>query len=245
MSDSRSETTENDHPPRSVVVPVLRLDLAVLFALPADAPVAVYSSNGSGPVDPALVDPSELTLIDQAIDSRRTAFTHGRACARCGLLQLGLDAGPIGRSTKRAPLFGADVTGSITHTTGFVAAVVAQGRHRTVGIDAERIERAGRDVSERVLTPDELARVAELDPLDRDRIVIETFSAKEALYKAQFQITGAWLGFDDVGTTPTATGYEMHPVTEVAATVGIAWPVVVGQHHEHGVVVSAAVCEPA
>ena len=137
------------------------------------------------------------------------------------------------------------MTGSITHTTGFVAAVVAQGRHRTVGIDAERIERTGRDVSERVLTPDELDRVAELDPSDRDRIVIETFSAKEALYKAQFQITGAWLGFDDVGTTPTATGYEMHPVTEVAASVGIAWPVVVGQHHEHGVVVSAAVCEPA
>ena len=90
--------------------------------------------------------------------------------------------------------------GSITHCTGYCAAVAARaGEVAALGIDAE---------PDAPLPPRVLAHVAserELAAIDHDLVAREgvplgklLFSAKEAVYKAWFSLTGRPLGFRDV-----------------------------------------------
>jgi len=243
--------TDNGDLSRDVVVPMLCTDLSSLFLAGkpngSDAvevgPVVVHSTSGAGAIESELVLPAETEAVAKAIEGRQRAFQHGRACARMGLRRLGLADSPIVRRQNRSPAFPDGVTGSITHTTGFVAAAVAQlVGHVYLGIDAERIERTGPDVSRRILNSRELERVDGLPEPQRSRSIMAIFSAKEALYKAQHQFTRSWLGFDDVEAVAVVGGWEMGPATSYAAETTIRWPAQVKQRFTDGLVVSAAVC---
>ena len=52
----------------------------------------------------------------------------GRACARAALANLGQGEAVIGIDEAGAPLWPAGVVGSITHTKGYAAALVAKAR---------------------------------------------------------------------------------------------------------------------
>jgi len=243
--------TDNGARSRDVVVPMLCTDLSSLFVAgtPNESqavevgPVVVYSTSGAGAIDSQLVFPAETESVAKAIEGRQRAFQHGRACARMGLRRLGLADAPIVRRQDRSPAFSDGVTGSITHTNGFVAAAVAQlVGHAYIGIDAERLERTGPDVSRRILNTLEHQRVDGLPEPQRSRTIMAIFSAKEALYKAQHQFTRSWLGFEDVEAVAVVGGWEMGPATNYAAQTTIRWPAQIRQHFTDGLVVSAAVC---
>ncbi|VVN67526.1 hypothetical protein PS691_00197 [Pseudomonas fluorescens] len=149
-------------------------------------------------------DPSQLTAddfrrsaieppasIQRSVAKRQAEFLAGRLCARAALQQLeGLDCCPaIGED--RAPVWPAHLCGSITHSTGRAAAIVARKEHwRGLGMDLENllnVERARRLAGE-ILIPAELQRMA-AGPAEQIALLVTlTFSVKESLFKALYPI---------------------------------------------------------
>lgn len=129
--------------------------------------------------------------IQRSVAKRQAEFLAGRVCARAALQQLeGLDFIPaIGED--RAPVWPAHISGSITHSTGRAAAIVANKAHwRGLGMDLENIlnpERAERLAGE-ILTAAELKRMAAGRREDLALLVTLTFSVKESLFKALYPI---------------------------------------------------------
>jgi enterobactin synthetase component D len=129
--------------------------------------------------------------IQRSVAKRQAEFLAGRLCARAALQQLdGLDCVPaIGED--RAPVWPAHISGSITHSTGHAAAIVAhKTQWRGLGMDLENLltlERAERLAGE-ILTPDELQRMAAGPREQIAQWVTLTFSAKESLFKALYPI---------------------------------------------------------
>jgi 4'-phosphopantetheinyl transferase EntD len=144
--------------------------------------------------------PAEAAAVADARAERRREFGTVRHCARKALRQLGVPAVPILPDADRAPRWPVGVAGSMTHCEGYRAAVVARsGELCGIGIDAEPHDALPPAVLDLVLRVEERARLPELagayPGLHWDRIV---FSAKEAVYKAWFPLTGRWLDFADV-----------------------------------------------
>jgi 4'-phosphopantetheinyl transferase EntD len=141
--------------------------------------------------------PEEEESVGNAVDKRRREFAAGRACARRALERLGIAPAPIASGARGEPLWPRGVVGSITHCRGYRACAVAKTDDiASVGIDAEVHEPLPAGVLEAVASPRERAA---LHPngsgAHMDRLL---FSAKEAVYKAWFPLTGRWLDFEDV-----------------------------------------------
>jgi enterobactin synthetase component D len=129
--------------------------------------------------------------IQRSVAKRQAEFLAGRVCARAALQQLeGLSFIPaIGED--RAPVWPAHITGSITHSTGRAAAIVANKAHwRGLGMDLENLldaERAERLAGE-ILTGPEMQRMAAGARDQLAMLVTLTFSVKESLFKALYPI---------------------------------------------------------
>ncbi|MGH8390507.1 MAG: 4'-phosphopantetheinyl transferase family protein [Pseudomonas sp.] len=129
--------------------------------------------------------------IQRSVAKRQAEFLAGRICARAALQQLeGLSFSPaIGED--RAPVWPAHITGSITHSTGRAAAIVAKKDHwRGLGMDLENLlnaERAERLAGE-ILTVPELQRMTAGRREQLALLVTLTFSVKESLFKALYPI---------------------------------------------------------
>ena len=82
--------------------------------------------------------PAEEHLVAKAVAKRRREVTNARTCARRALAGLGIAETAIPRGPKGQPIWPTGVVGSITHTTGYVAAAVAHAaKVRSIGVDAE------------------------------------------------------------------------------------------------------------
>lgn len=129
--------------------------------------------------------------IQRSVAKRQAEFLAGRLCARAALQQLqDLDCSPaIGED--RAPVWPSGICGSITHSTGHAAAIVAQKTDwRGLGMDLENLlnaERAERLAGE-ILTPAELKRMMAGQREQLALWVTLTFSVKESLFKALYPI---------------------------------------------------------
>ncbi|BCX70044.1 4'-phosphopantetheinyl transferase family protein [Pseudomonas izuensis] len=166
------------------------------WPLPFVLPDAVLLSTHFNPSQ-LLSDDFQRSAIDvpasiqRSVAKRQAEFLAGRICARAALQQLeGLSVSPaIGED--RAPVWPAHITGSITHSTGRAAAIVARKNHwRGLGMDLENLlnaERAERLAGE-ILTPPELHRMAAGHRDQLALLVTLTFSVKESLFKALYPI---------------------------------------------------------
>jgi enterobactin synthetase component D len=100
----------------------------------------------------------------------------------------------------RAPVWPQDLCGSITHSTGWAAAIVASKQHwRGLGMDVEQVmssERASRLAGE-ILTADEMQRMADGPEQHVALRVTLTFSLKEALFKALYPLVLKRFYFED------------------------------------------------
>ena len=140
---------------------------------------------------------TEEESIARAVRKRRREFTAGRNCARAALMQLGYTSTPLAMGIDRAPVFPPGVSGSITHTASYcAAAVVIVGRVASIGIDAESRAPLEEELTPLILSREERAAFQHLETLDYDLHKL-AFSAKEAFYKAYYQLTHAWLDFRD------------------------------------------------
>ncbi|MGW6056265.1 4'-phosphopantetheinyl transferase family protein [Streptomyces sp. NPDC055189] len=170
----------------------------MLGTLLAADPVTVVETR-EDPVDPFLF-PEESDAVARAVDKRRREFATVRQCARTALAGLGVPPVPILPGPKGAPLWPEGIVGSMTHCTGYRAAVVARDSAvSSIGIDAEpAAPLADADVLKLITDETERAALAELGTrhpdVPWDRLV---FSAKESVYKTWFPLTGRWLGFEE------------------------------------------------
>ena len=155
---------------------------------------------------PIALHPQEEIFVARAGEKRRRDFALGRTCAHAALAQLGLEQAMIAKAEGGAPLWPAGILGSITHTKGYAAALVAEaGRFRGLGLDAERVGGVTQDLWPRLFTPEECDHLMTLDHESRRFIATMAFSAKEAAYKA-WQMTGG-LKFRDIHIAPRDGGF--------------------------------------
>lgn len=143
--------------------------------------------------DPTLAYPllgSEAALIERAIPRRRNEFSAGRDAARAALSQLGMPPTEIG-AQNRVPIWPDGITGSITHSaTHCLAAVVKTGDLDAIGVDLEPSRPAGADLGKDILTLQE-------QDIPED-MVLRSFAAKEALYKALSKRARRVMSFQEV-----------------------------------------------
>jgi 4'-phosphopantetheinyl transferase EntD len=99
------------------------------------------------------------------------------------------------------------VVGSITHTSGICAAVVAPSeRFLGLGVDVEVADRVKAELRARICTVPELRWLESLPQSRRAAGATLIFAAKEAFYKAQFPLARERLGFQAVDVELTNGG---------------------------------------
>lgn len=141
--------------------------------------------------------PEEAAQAARMGPERRREFALGRACARRALAALGIRGVPLLRGEGRAPVWPAEIIGSLTHTEGYCAAAVARrGELQGIGVDAESAPLSAR-AARRVLDETERRQLAALGAAPACSYETLAFSAKESVFKALYPISGLRLGFRD------------------------------------------------
>ncbi|MFF1901806.1 4'-phosphopantetheinyl transferase [Kitasatospora sp. NPDC058218] len=168
----------------------------------------------------ARLEPAEEAVIARAVETRRREFTTVRHCARLALGRLGVPYRPLVPGLRGAPSWPDGVVGSLTHCAGFRGAAVARaGEVVSIGIDAEPAEALPEGVLGTIALPAEQERngklLADHPGLPWDRLL---FSAKEAVYKAWFPLTGIFLDFSEADITLRPDG-TFHAVLLVPGPV--------------------------
>lgn len=158
--------------------------------------VAAVSTRGEFQVP--LAEP-EAAAIRRAVAPRRREFTTARACARTALVRLGLPPTPISPGSAGEPRWPTGVVGSITHCESYRAAAVARATDLgALAIDAEPNRPLPAGVLAAIAGDEERAWLRrhgeEAADVCWDRLL---FSAKEAIFKLMFPLTGEKLGFED------------------------------------------------
>lgn len=153
------------------------------------------------------LDLQEQALVANAVDRRKADFADSRWCAHQAMGQFVEDQ-PIMRGERGMPVFPQGVTGSLTHTEGFRAAIVGRSsRFRSLGIDAEPAANLPEGVFNTIALPEEQRRVRKLARTTGMRHLDKVlFSAKEATYKAWFPLTHRFLDFDQANIDVRADG---------------------------------------
>ncbi len=211
-------------------------------------PGAVAAVEWWGPGDPEALSPGERALVVDAVPGRRAQFAAGRHCAAAALAALGRTPRPLGRRADgRSPDWPPDVRGSLSHTEDYAVAVVAErSGSPSPGVDAEQPGRVRPDLYRRLFTSGEQRWLAErfgADQAVEGEVATALFGLKECYYKAQFPLTGAWVGFHDVEIGPggpaPSTGaadgpeveagapgrWRLDPATDLPALAAVNWPV--------------------
>ncbi|MCX7559226.1 4'-phosphopantetheinyl transferase superfamily protein [Sulfitobacter sp. F26204] len=157
-----------------------------------DRAVCVGTTDPRKPQPEPLGD--EAAHLAHALEARKREFAAGRVAARQALAQLGIAPVPVFAAKDRAPVWPQGVYGSISHTKTLCAAVVADRGH-TVGLDLEADTDLNEGLLSTICSTAEQARIAGPNLLHLGKLI---FCAKEAVYKAQYPLTGMLLGFDHI-----------------------------------------------
>jgi enterobactin synthetase component D / holo-[acyl-carrier protein] synthase len=146
-----------------------------LFGLFDDPRVYVLTSAVSNAAIASLSE-REAAALTNVVDKRRREFATARALAREGFERFfdvrGFD---LLNAEDRSPIWPRGIEGSISHSDTRAWVALVDATFGTIGIDGE-----GRDELKRDL---------------RGRRALTLFSAKEALYKAQYPRSGLFMSY--------------------------------------------------
>ena len=135
--------------------------------------------------------PAEAAVIQRAVPKRQKEFAAGRAALRLAISRAGHDLAadrPILPRADRVPDLPAGIRASLSHSGGFCVAVAAPGGGPSVGVDLEPCDTA---------LPDGLAATVAPYRMSPDQPLL-AFCVKEAMFKAQYPLTGQMLDFSAV-----------------------------------------------
>jgi 4'-phosphopantetheinyl transferase EntD len=166
----------------------------------------IFGADMDDAGQPLALHPDEEIFVVKAAPKRRRDFVLGRTCARAALAGLGHSGAVIGMGEGGAPLWPVGIMGSITHTSGYAAALAADARlFSGIGVDAERVGGVTEELWPRLFDTAERDRLMGLDDASRAILATVIFSAKEACYKA-WTMKGA-LAFRDIHVAPGEGGF--------------------------------------
>lgn len=150
--------------------------------------------------------PDELSCLSPvARPARRRDFALGRLAARRAVRALGYPSTPILLRPDGLPCWPQGLVGSITHSSGVAAAVVAPVECTAgVGLDVESMSRVRDHAVSRLIADSDEQRWIN----GRVERLIAVFSAKESVYKALYASHGASVGFHQVHLTPVSGGFD-------------------------------------
>ena len=186
-------------------------------------PAGALAAEMRDPGNPALLFPEEAAHLGRAVPKRVQEFAAGRLCARRVLTELGIKDFPIKAASDRQPMWPVGVAGSITHTTGFCAAVAADKKHLVaLGLDSELAGSVKTELWQSLFRDDETRWLRTLPPSEQAAAATSIFCAKEAFYKCQYPLTREWLNFHDVWVELPAWG-AAQGAFNIHASRGIAF----------------------
>ena len=136
----------------------------------------------------------------RGVAKRQAEYLAGRLCAREALMRVTGTATVPACGEDRAPQWPAGTLGSITHGSGWAAAVVGNSTNwRGLGLDVEKLLPAARAerLAREILTPAELLRLEALPSEQRAQRISLTFSLKESLFKALYPLVLRHFYFQD------------------------------------------------
>lgn len=163
--------------------------------------VAMGWADTTAPMPRLLGD--EVLAIDHATAARAREFGAGRAAARMAMEQLGHPPRPVLQGDDRAPIWPVGLKGAITHTARDALAIVTDDPAiRALGLDMEPATPLEPDLWRIICTQNDMLWLASLGPTQRGHFAKLIFSAKEAFYKAQYQISRTLIDFLDVDLQP-------------------------------------------
>jgi 4'-phosphopantetheinyl transferase EntD len=199
------------------------LEQALGLAAPPGSGVAV-EAVGDG--DLGLLCAEERRLVERARSTRRAEFVAGRSCAHRALAAIDADVDAIGRGSRGQPLWPVGIIGSISHTAGVAAAVVAPVSPSVagLGIDLEQVGAVESGLWPEVMdTIERAACTAATDPAVSATAV---FGAKEAAFKALYPVLGTELGFLDAHVRLGTGDLGEVEVPSLGLTIGVRRAVV-------------------
>ncbi len=156
--------------------------------------VALAWADPRAPMPPLMGD--EVLSVEQVAPKRAREFGAGRAAARAAMDLLGHAARPILQGDDRAPVWPQGLVGSITHSDRDCLAVVTDDPEiRSLGLDLEPMVALDPALWPEICTDTEREWLASLGPSQRGNFAKLVFSAKEAVYKAQYPLSKTLIGF--------------------------------------------------
>jgi 4'-phosphopantetheinyl transferase EntD len=209
-------------------------------------PRGAVAAELRGPGDPELLLPAEAVFIGRAVPKRVQEFAAGRLCARRALADFGIVDFPIEVADDRQPVWPHTMVGSITHTAGFCAAVVAERRCLgALGLDSEVVGDVTAGIWHSICVPLETAWVRSLPASERAAAVTLIFSAKEAFYKCQYPIVRERLSFHDARVQVVGWGaadgvFNIHATRDIAMSTRTVLPMQ-GRYRFHEAFVTAGI----
>ncbi|MFD0021730.1 4'-phosphopantetheinyl transferase [Streptomyces sp. NPDC058382] len=143
--------------------------------------------------------PQEAAAVANARPKRRREYANARLCARRAMRELGAPPAPVLSGERGEPLWPAGLVGSMTHCPGFRAAAIGHSAaFAGLGIDAEPDLPLPQNLLEFIALPQEReqthAFTRAAPGVCWDRLL---FSAKEAVFKVWFPLTGRPLDFTE------------------------------------------------
>lgn len=141
--------------------------------------------------------PEEAPAVAGARAPRRREFAAGRVAAHRAMTALGAAVAPVPSGPDRAPVWPAQLAGSIAHDAESCVAVVGWACHvRSLGVDVEPRQPLEPALWETICTRGELAWLGGQPAERRGLLARLIFSAKEAAYKCQYPLTRCLFGFE-------------------------------------------------
>ena len=170
-------------------------------------PNGVVAAEMRVPGEAALLLPEEAVSVAHAVSGRVQEFAAGRLCARRALEAFGIRGFPVRMASDRQPVWPESLVGSITHTAGLCAAVLAERtRVLGLGLDTEVVGAVKRNLWPSICSTDERAWIESLAADAQRAAATLIFCAKEAFYKCQYPLVAERLSFHDVSVRPSAWG---------------------------------------
>lgn len=160
---------------------------------------------------------AEEAAIARAVPKRVLEFTAGRTAARQAMKALNLPEAAIPMAQDRAPVWPAGLAGSISHCDDLCVAVVTQMHPwRAIGIDIEDDTPLHKETWPILLTRKELSELNASASWKRGRLIKALFSIKEAVYKAQYPVTGELFDFQALNVTLDGNRFTAELTRDVA-----------------------------
>ena len=209
IAGSYQAPLEREHLKGDLCVPSLE-EVEGFFSslLPGSAFSAGFSGEGNDLFD------AEAAEVKGISETRLKEFALGRAAAHRAMERLGLSPSPVLKGGSGEPLWPEGVVGSISHCRGLAfCSVTFAEKYCSVGVDVENVDRMRPELVRKVMTPAERSEWEKLDESEALHRLALVFSAKEAFFKFQYPLTGAFVGFKDVALEHVAgRGFRMAPL---------------------------------